>query len=91
MLALFHRKEVKMSDNTAIRELLTRDIKLKTLELNNWLNLYCGNLFAKMLARNKMSFIHMYSFIIRQCYDNGTNSHINRLSIHNKTFLVSKN
>ena len=80
-----------MSDNTAIRELLTRDIKLKTLELNNWLNLYCGNLFAKMLARNKMSFIHMYSFIIRQCYYYGTNSHINRLSIHNKTFLVSKN
>ena len=80
-----------MSDNTAIRELLTRDIKLKTLELNNWLNLYCGNLFAKMLARNKMSFIHMYSSIIRQCYYNGTNSHINRLSIHNKTFLVSKN
>ena len=80
-----------MSNNTAIRELLTRDIKLKTLELNNWLNLYCGNLFAKMLARNKMSFIHMYSSIIRQCYYNGTNSHINRLSIHNKTFLVSKN
>ena len=40
-----------MSDYTAIQELLTRDIKLKTLELNNWLNLYCGNLFAKM--RNK--------------------------------------
>ena len=80
-----------MSDYTAIQELLTRDIKLKTLDLNNWLNLYCGNLFAKMLARNKMSFIHMYSFIIRQCYYYGTNSHINRLSIHNKTFLVSKN
>ena len=80
-----------MSDYTATQELITRDIKLKTLELNNWLNLYCGNLFAKMLARNKMSIIHMYSFIIRQCYDNGTNSHINRLSIHNKTFLVSKN
>ena len=91
MLALFHRKGVKMSDYIAIQELLTRDIKLKTLELNNWLNLYCGNLFAKMLARNKMSFIHMYSFIIRQCYYYGTNSHINRLSIHNKTFLVSKN
>ena len=41
--------------------------------------------------RNKMSIIHMYSFIIRQCYYNGTNSHINRLSIHNKTFSVSKN
>ena len=80
-----------MSDYTAIQELLTRDIKLKTLDLNNWLNLYCGNLFAKMLARNKMSIIHMYSYIIRQCYDNGTNSHINRLSIHNKTFWVSKN
>ena len=80
-----------MSDYTAIQELLTRDIKLKTRDLNNWLNLYCGNLFAKMLARNKMSFIHMYSFIIRQCYYYGTNSHINRLSIHNKTFLVSKN
>ena len=40
-----------MSDYTAIQELLTRDIKLKTLELNNWLNLYFGNLFAKM--RNK--------------------------------------
>ena len=80
-----------MSDYTAIQEYLTRDIKLKTLDLNNWLNLYCGNLFAKMLARNKMPIIHMYSFIIRQCYDNGTNSHINRLSIHNKTFLVSKN
>ena len=51
-----------MSDYTVIQELLTRDIKLKTLDLNNWLNLYCGNLFAKMLARNKMSFIHMYSF-----------------------------
>ena len=25
----------------------------------------CGNLFAKMLARNKMSIIQMYSFIIR--------------------------
>ena len=48
-----------MSDYTAIQELLTRDIKLKTLDLNNWLNLYCGNLLAKMLARNKMSFIHM--------------------------------
>ena len=57
-----------MSDYTAIQELLTRDIKLKTLDLNNWLNLYCGNLFAKMLARNKMSFILMYSFIIRECY-----------------------
>ena len=53
-----------MSDYTAIQELLTRDIKLTTLELNNWLNLYCGNLFAKMLARNKMSISHMYSFII---------------------------
>ena len=80
-----------MSDYTAIQELLTHDIKLKTLELNNWLNLYCGNLFAKMLARNKMSVIHMYSFIIRQCYYSGTISHINRLRIHNKTFLVSKN
>ena len=80
-----------MSDYTAIQELLTRDIKLKTLDLNNWLNLYCGNLLAKMLARNKMSVIHMYSFIIRQCYYSGTNSHINRLRIHNKTFLVSKN
>ena len=80
-----------MSDYIAIQELLTRDIKLKTLELNNWLSLYCGNLFAKMLARNKMSFIHMYSFIIRQCYYYGTNSHIIRLSIHNKTFSVSKN
>ena len=80
-----------MSDYTAIQELLTHDIKLKTLELNNWLNLYCGNLFAEMLARNKMSVIHMYSFIIRQCYYSGTNSHINRLRIHNKTFLVSKN
>ena len=80
-----------MSDYTAIQEYLTRDIKLKTLDLNNWLNLYCGNLLAKMLARNKMSFIHMYSFIIRLCYYNGTNSHINRLSIHNKTFSVSKN
>ena len=80
-----------MTDYTAIQELLTRDIKLKTLDLNNWLNLYCGNLFAKMLARNKMSFIHMYSFIIRQCYYNSTNSNINRLSIHYKTFSVSKN
>ena len=85
-----------MSDYTAIQELLTRDIKLKTLELNNWLNLYCANLFAKMRnkdakQRNKMSIIHLYSFIIRQCYYNGTNSHINRLSIHNKTLSVSKN
>ena len=70
-----------MSDYTAIQELLTHDIKLKTLKLNNWLNLYCGNLFRKMLARNKMSIIHMYSFIIRQCYYNGTKSHIKRLSI----------
>ena len=61
MLALFHIKEVKISDYTAIQELITRDIKLKTLELNNYLNLYCGNLFAKMLARNKMSIIRMYS------------------------------
>ena len=36
-----------MSAYTAIQELLTRDIKLKTLELNNWLNLYCGNLFQR--------------------------------------------
>ena len=50
-----------MSDYTAIQELITRDIKLKTLELDNCLNLYCGNLFAKMLARNKMSIIRMYS------------------------------
>ena len=91
MLALFHIKEVKISDYTAIQELITRDIKLKTLKLEQLLNLYCGNLFAKMLTRNEMSIIHMYSFIIRQCYDNGTNSYINRLSIHNKTFLVSKN
>ena len=48
-----------MSDYTATQELITRDIKLKTLKLNKWLNLYCGNLLAKMLARNKMSFIHM--------------------------------
>ena len=80
-----------MSNHTATQELITRDIKLKTLKLDNCLNLYCGNLFAKMLARNKISIIHMYSYKIRQCYDNGTNSHINRLSIHNKTFLVSKN
>ena len=80
-----------MTDYTAIQELITRDIKLKTLKLNKWLNLYCGNLFAKMLARNKMSIINIYSFIICQCYYNGTNNHINRLSIHNKTFSVSKN
>ena len=80
-----------MSNYTATQELITRDIKLKTLELDNCLNLYCGNLFAKMLARNKISIIHIYSFIICQCYYNGTNNHINRLSIHNKTFLVSKN
>ena len=54
-----------MSDYIAIQELLTRGIKLKTLDLKNWLNLSCGNLFAKMVARNKMSIIHMYSFIIR--------------------------
>ena len=36
-----------MSDYTAIQELLTRNIKLKTLELDNWLNLYCGNLFQR--------------------------------------------
>ena len=35
MLALFHIKEVKMTDYTAIQELLTQDIKLKTLKLNN--------------------------------------------------------
>ena len=65
--------------------------QIEDIWMEQLLNLYCGNLFAKMLARNKMSIIHMYSFIIRQCYDSGTNSHINRLSIHNKTFLVSKN
>ena len=54
-----------MCDYIAIQELLTRDIKLKTLELNNWLNLSCVNLFTKMVARNKVSIIHMYSFIIR--------------------------
>ena len=59
MLALFHIKEVKMSDYTAIQELITRDIKLKTLELENCLNLYSGNFFAKMLARNKISIIHI--------------------------------
>ena len=53
MLALFHIKEVKMTDYTAIQELLTRVMKWKTLELNNWLNLYCDNLFAKMLARTR--------------------------------------
>ena len=78
-----------MSDYTAIQELVTHDIKLKTLELDNWLNLYCGNLFQR--CETKMSTIHMYSFIIRQCYYNGTNSLINRLIIHNKTFSVSKN
>ena len=79
-----------MSDYTAIQELLTHDIKLKTLELNNWLNLYCGNLFTKMLAKNKMSIIHMYSFIIRQCCYIGTNGHINKLTIRNKTFFGFK-
>ena len=48
-----------MSDYTAIQELITGDIKLKTLELENCLNLYSGNFFAKMLARNKISIIHI--------------------------------
>ena len=43
MLALFHRKEVKMTDNTAIQELLTRVMKLKTFDF------YCGTLFANLL------------------------------------------
>ena len=43
MLALFYRKEVKMTDNTAIQELLTRVMKWKTFDL------YCGTLFANML------------------------------------------
>ena len=43
MLALFHRKEVKMTDNTVIQELLTRVMKWKTFDL------YCGTLFANML------------------------------------------
>ena len=43
MLALFYRKEVKMTDNTAIQELLTRVMKWKTFDL------YCGTLFSNML------------------------------------------
>ena len=43
MLALFYGKEVKMTDNTAIQELLTRVMKWKTFDL------YCGTLFANML------------------------------------------
>ena len=54
MLALFHITEVKMSEYTAIQELLTRDIKLKTFEWNNCLNLCCGTVFEKMLARKKI-------------------------------------
>ena len=43
-------------------------------------------------ASKKQDVYYSYvQYIIRQCYDNGTNSHINRLSIDNKTFLVSKN
>ena len=43
MLALFYRKEVKMTDYTAIQELLTRVMKWKTFDL------YCDTLFANML------------------------------------------
>ena len=45
MLALFYRKEVKMTDNTAIQELLTRVMKWKTFDL------YCGTLFANVLEK----------------------------------------
>ena len=34
MLALFHIKEVKMTDYTAIQELLTRVMKWKTFQWN---------------------------------------------------------
>ena len=57
MLALFHIKEVKMSDYTAIQELLTRDIKLKTFEWNN-----CLNLFTVAPYLKRCLFFHMYSF-----------------------------
>ena len=45
MLALFHRKEVKMTDNTVIQELLTRVMKWKIFDL------YCGTLFATVLKK----------------------------------------
>ena len=56
MLALFHRKEVKMTDNTAIQELQTRVMKWKTFDL------YCGNLFANMFEEIRGLFFHMHSF-----------------------------
>ena len=60
MLALFHRKEVKMSDYTAIQELLTGVMKWNTFDL------YCGPLFANLLAERRGPSFHMYSFLIRQ-------------------------
>ena len=59
MLALFHRKEVKMTNNTAIQELLTRVMKWNTFDL------YCGTLFANMLEEIRGLFFHMYIFLIR--------------------------
>ena len=53
-----------MSDYNAIQELLTRDIKLKTLELNNWLNLYCGNLFQRCETKKQdvyYSYVQFYN------------------------------
>ena len=73
MLALFHRKEVKITDYTAIQELLTRVMKWKTFDL------YCGTLF--MLTEIRGLFFHMYSFLIRQFSYYGTISRFNRLSI----------
>ena len=57
MLALFHRKEVKMTDNTAIQELLTRVMKWKTFDF------YCGTLFANMLEEIRgLLFLHVNFF-----------------------------
>ena len=64
-----------MTDYTAIQELLTCDIKLKTFEWNIWLNHYCGTYFAKIIV----------NVIIK-----GTISRFSGLTIHNKKFSASK-
>ena len=65
-----------MSDCTAIQELLTCNIKLKTFEWNKlWLNHYCGTLFAKIIVNVDIK---------------GTISRFSGLTIHNKKFSASK-
>ena len=54
MLALFHIKEVKMTDYTAIQELLTRVMKWKTFQFNISPSLW--HLTFKDVGRNKVYF-----------------------------------